>query len=76
MPPKSPAVPEEVEIELGLDEASDTDALRQRLGKKLGVRAMALPLPPGKDEIFLHYPAIADTEPGSTWLRTSIKALV
>lgn len=40
-----PHLPEEVEIELGLDEASDTDALRQRLGKKLGVAPEALPEP-------------------------------
>jgi uncharacterized FAD-dependent dehydrogenase len=38
-------VPEEVEIELGLDEASDADALRQRLGKKLGVAPESLPEP-------------------------------
>jgi len=38
-------LPEEVEIELGLDEAMDADALRLRLGKKLGVAPSALPEP-------------------------------
>jgi uncharacterized protein len=38
-------LPEEVEIELGLDEAADVDALRQRLGKKLGVPPSSLPEP-------------------------------
>ena len=38
-------LPEEVEIELGLDEATDADALRQRLGKKLGVAPSSLPEP-------------------------------
>jgi uncharacterized protein len=37
--------PEEVEIELGLDEATDTDALRIRLGQKLGVAPASLPEP-------------------------------
>jgi DNA-binding transcriptional LysR family regulator len=46
-----------------------------RLGKKLGVRAMPLPLEPGIDEIFLHHPAVADTEPGSAWLRKAIQSL-
>lgn len=38
-------VPEEIELELGLDEASDAEALRQRLGKKLGVAPASLPEP-------------------------------
>ena len=38
-------LPEEVEIELGLDEAADADALRERLGKKLGVAPSSLPEP-------------------------------
>src|SRR5258706_2398136 len=38
-------LPEEVEIELGLDEASDADALRQRVAKKLGISPAALPEP-------------------------------
>ena len=38
-------LPEEVEIELGLDEATDADALRQRVGKKLGVAPSSLPEP-------------------------------
>jgi DNA-binding transcriptional LysR family regulator len=46
-----------------------------RLGRKLGVRAMPLPLEPGTDEIFLHHPIIADTEPGSAWLRKAIQSL-
>lgn len=49
--------------------------LIERLGKKLGVRAMPLPLDPGKDEIFLHHPTIAHTEPGSAWLRKAIQSL-
>ena len=40
-----PALPEEIEIELGLDEATDADALRQRLGRKLGVAPESLPEP-------------------------------
>ena len=36
-------LPEEVEIELGLEEATDADTLRQRLGKKLGVAPSSLP---------------------------------
>ena len=40
-----PNFPEEVEIELGLDEASDSAALRERLGKKLGVAPASLPEP-------------------------------
>lgn len=38
-------LPEEVEIELGLDEAMDPDALRQKVGKKLGVAPAKLPEP-------------------------------
>lgn len=38
-------LPEEVEIELGLDEATDADALRQRVGKKLGITPGKLPEP-------------------------------
>jgi hypothetical protein len=38
-------LPEEVEIELGLDEAQDADSLRQSLAKKLGISANALPEP-------------------------------
>lgn len=41
----SPNLPEEVEIELGLDEATDVDALRARVAKKLGVSAATLPEP-------------------------------
>ena len=40
-----PALPEEIEIELGLDEATDAEALRQRLGRKLGVAPASLPEP-------------------------------
>ena len=38
-------MPEEVEIELGLDEATDPDALRQRVGTKLGIEPASLPEP-------------------------------
>ncbi|HYJ10302.1 MAG TPA: FAD-dependent oxidoreductase [Polyangiaceae bacterium] len=38
-------LPEEVEIELGLDEASDIEALRSRVGRKLGVDPAQLPEP-------------------------------
>jgi uncharacterized FAD-dependent dehydrogenase len=38
-------LPEEVEIELGLDEASDSEALRSRVGRKLGVAPAQLPEP-------------------------------
>jgi uncharacterized protein len=38
-------LPDELEVELGLDEASDSAALRQRLGKKLGVAPESLPEP-------------------------------
>lgn len=38
-------IPEEIELELGLDEASDPETLRQRAAKKLGVAAAALPEP-------------------------------
>jgi uncharacterized protein len=38
-------LPEEVELELGLDEASDPDALRERIGKKLGIAPAELPEP-------------------------------
>jgi uncharacterized protein len=46
----SPAVPrqnlpEEVELELGLDEATDPEALRQKLGQKLGIAPGKLPEP-------------------------------
>lgn len=41
----SSQLPEEVEIELGLDEATDPDALRQRLGRKLGLAPAVLPEP-------------------------------
>jgi len=40
-----PNLPEEVEIELGLDETTDPDSLRQRLATKLGISATALPEP-------------------------------
>jgi uncharacterized FAD-dependent dehydrogenase len=42
---KSRNIPEEVELELGLDEASDSEALRARIGKKLGISPEALPEP-------------------------------
>jgi hypothetical protein len=38
-------LPEEVELELGLDEASDPAALRERIGKKLGIAPAELPEP-------------------------------
>lgn len=38
-------IPEEVELELGLDEASDPSALQKRIAKKLGVAAETLPEP-------------------------------
>lgn len=38
-------LPEEVELELGLDEASDAAALRDRIGKKLGIAPAELPEP-------------------------------
>jgi uncharacterized protein len=40
-----PNIPEEVEIEIGLDEASDPDALRERLARKLGIAPDQLPEP-------------------------------
>jgi uncharacterized FAD-dependent dehydrogenase len=39
------SLPEEVEIELGLDEAQDADKLRQSVGKKLGISPSAVPEP-------------------------------
>ncbi len=50
--------------------------LIERLGRKLGVRSMPLPLAPGDDEIFLHHPSIADADPGSAWLRAAVRALI
>ncbi len=38
-------LPEEVELELGLDEAMEADALRERVAKKLGVTPGSLPEP-------------------------------
>jgi uncharacterized FAD-dependent dehydrogenase len=38
-------IPEEVELELGLDEASDPSALQKRIANKLGVAAETLPEP-------------------------------
>jgi uncharacterized FAD-dependent dehydrogenase len=38
-------LPEEIELELGLDEASDSEALRARVGKKLGIAPGELPEP-------------------------------
>ncbi len=38
-------LPEEVELELGLDDAADPEALRQRVSKKLGVPPAELPEP-------------------------------
>ncbi len=38
-------LPEELEIELGLDEPSDTASLRAKISRKLGVRAELLPEP-------------------------------
>jgi uncharacterized protein len=38
-------LPEEVELELGLDEAMDPDTLRQKVGRKLGVTPAELPEP-------------------------------
>jgi uncharacterized protein len=43
--PPSQQLPEELELELGLDEASDADALRLRVASKLGMPAAALPEP-------------------------------
>lgn len=68
-------------LALGIVAESDLVAvvpkqLIERLGRKLGVRAMPLPLAPDKDEIFLHYPGIADAEPGSAWLRGAIRFVV
>ncbi len=45
MSTNSPNLPEEVELELGLDEAMEADALRQRVAKKLGVSPESLPEP-------------------------------
>jgi uncharacterized protein len=38
-------LPEEIELELGLDEAADTGALRERIGRKLSVTPAELPEP-------------------------------
>lgn len=38
-------LPEEVELELGLDDAADPAALRQSVGKKLGISPSSLPEP-------------------------------
>ena len=46
-----------------------------RLGARLGVRSMPLPVPPGEDEVFLHHPRSADADPGSAWLRTAVRSL-
>jgi uncharacterized FAD-dependent dehydrogenase len=43
--PPTTNLPEELELELGVDEASDPAALRQRIGKKLGVSPSSLPEP-------------------------------
>jgi len=65
-------------LALGIVAESDLVAvvpkrLIDRLGARLGVRAMVLPLASGTDEIFLHVPAVAETDPGSLWLRDAIK---
>ena len=67
-------------LALGIVAESDLVAvvpkqLTDQLGGKLGVRAVPLPLAPGRDELFLHVPVIAETEPGSMWLRKTIKSL-
>ncbi|HYP87202.1 MAG TPA: FAD-dependent oxidoreductase, partial [Polyangiaceae bacterium] len=45
MPARPRNLPEEVEVELGLDEPTDEASLRQSLGKKLGIPPSALPEP-------------------------------
>lgn len=40
---QQPSLPEEVSIELGLDDADDTTALRERVARSLGVRPDSLP---------------------------------
>jgi len=67
-------------LALGIVAESDLVAvvpkqLTKRLGGRLGVRAVPLPLAPSKDELFLHVPVIAETDPGSQWLRHAIRSL-
>jgi DNA-binding transcriptional LysR family regulator len=50
--------------------------MMRHAGASIGVSAMKLPIDPGTDAMNLHFPAAAENDPASKWLRKQITECV